>query len=224
MPDWPMSSFKNEHSEERAIEEALSEVSRLTQDMDRLDNLFDQFDEKTSNLNSRLEQLLSTERTVSSNVDQMTNGVNNLSILASPAPSQGSLPSDVDASTSRSYGLNNDDISSESSTSRSDQELSSLNQELSMLLGAASSSNPRADMASLGTQIESLSTQIYSFASRMDNMERILQQAGVVPEDYDESSAVDSSGDTERDVGEVERLPNERGDSSSENTERSESN
>ena len=41
-----------------------AEVSRLTQDMDRLDNLFDQFDEKTSNLNSRLEQLLSTERLV----------------------------------------------------------------------------------------------------------------------------------------------------------------
>ena len=93
-----------------------------------------------------------------------------------------------------------------------------------IVLGAASSSNPRADMASLGTQIESLSTQIYSFASRMDNMERILQQAGVVPEDYDESSAVDSSGDTERDVDEVEGLPSGRGDSSSENTERSESN
>ena len=62
--------------------------------------------------------------------------------------------------------------------------MASLDRELKALLGAAGSSgNPAADMAALGGQIEKLSTQIHSFASRMDAMEKILMDAGVVPED-----------------------------------------
>jgi len=83
MPDFPMSSFKNEYGEERAVEEAISEVSRIAKDMERLDSLFDQFDEKTSSLNSRLEHLLSAEKSMAQSVGQLENSVDTLRLCQS---------------------------------------------------------------------------------------------------------------------------------------------
>ena len=72
--------------------------------MDRLDTIFDQFDEKTSSLNSRLEQLLTTERSMAQSVDQMSSNIDNLRLTnQSAASSVAALQSSSSAcSTSRS--------------------------------------------------------------------------------------------------------------------------
>ena len=126
--------------------------------MDELDDLFNKFEEKSSNLNERLEQLLAMDETTNSALAQLAGDLGNLQLTGT---------SDIEALTAQIDRLQgNDESSSSSATERP----------------SSSSGSQKSQVLELGSQIDSLTSQIESFASKMDKMEKVLIEAGVVEE------------------------------------------
>ena len=92
------------------------EVNKISKDMDELDDLFNKFEEKSSSLNERLEQLLAMDETTNSALAQLAGDLGNLQLTGT---------SDIEALTAQIDRLQGNNESSASPSSSSNRPSSS---------------------------------------------------------------------------------------------------
>ena len=139
--------------------------------MDELDDLFNKFEEKSSSLNERLEQLLAMDETTNAALSQLAGDMGNLQLTGASA--------DFDALNTQIDRLQGNKESSNSDSPNS-----------------SSAGDSKSQVLALGSQIDSLTSQIESFANKMDKMEKVLIEAGVV-EGGEISAEIEADGNVD---------------------------
>ncbi len=148
----------------------VSEVGLLATDMDKIDGLLDAFDEKTSSLNTRLEQLLAVSSDAQAKADSSESTTQQTEVKATQeCPSADKTES--------SEGRNDN-------SAFADVDMGSV---LSSLKEASGAESSQVDLVSLCSQMEHLNSHINSVAARMESMEQMLAQAAAQSQNTNQS-------------------------------------